>query len=184
MKKIACFILCLVCLFSLTCCKDDEDTVHTLSVPVVTIDEQGTASWEPVEGAISYEYKIDDGDARIVDASICKVLLLAGESICVRALGDNEVYLDSQWSENVTFGESNKLATPKVTKAEFGDSHIKVSWELDPLATSYEYRLNSSSDTPLEKGVSSFLIGKGDTFYVRAKGNEKYIDSDWAIVRP
>ena len=70
-----------------------------LSAPVVTIDEEGNASWTAVEHASGYVYKI--GTTELMTLNLT-VKLNDGESIQVMALGEGN-YLDSDYSEAQTY---------------------------------------------------------------------------------
>lgn len=74
---------------------------NQLATPVVTVNENGVASWEKVENADGYVYQIDDGEER--QTAKLSVQLEDGQSIKVKALGDGETYTDSAYSASVTY---------------------------------------------------------------------------------
>ena len=98
--------------FSLACgkSKKKDDPVNdpvTLSTPVVSVDNtNGKATWDEVEHASGYVYKINNGDEK-TDATKTDgkytVQLSNGQSIQVKALGDGTNYKDSAWSTAKTY---------------------------------------------------------------------------------
>lgn len=185
MKRIFSTILCVLLLLSFCSCSScEDDEGGTLKTPVVTINATNVASWESIKGAVSYEYKINDGDAIKVEADVTKIQLVAGEKISVRAIGDGEKYFDGEWCEPVRTAVAPTLPKPTLEAQVFGEQVI-VSWQRDPRASGYEYRLNTSGEAPFDGEEMAFLISKGDTLYIRAKGDgTNYLDSDWAIIKP
>ena len=175
-------LLCLAVCLILCACGDESESSSSvqgtvLAAPVVTIDESGVAKWS-VEGAIGYEYKISGKDAIQVDASITQITLLGGESIVVRAIGDGVNTLSSDWSVSVS--RILQLTTPALTQSAFG-AQVLISWEIDTRASSYQYRLNTGSATPIEEGA--FLVNVGDAFYLQALGDgATYDHSEWALI--
>lgn len=183
MKKLLCLIICVLSALSLCSCssceKDDEG--GTLAVPVLTISEFGEVSWEAQGGAVGYEYKINDGEPVFVEHTVNKILILSGESICVRALGDGEKYTSSEWSEAITRGLI-QLPKPIVTSKEVGEQ-VLVLWEKNARASGYIIRINDGEEISVEGDSEGYLISKNDTIYVRAKGDGvAFADSDWTIV--
>lgn len=181
MKKILCVLTCIFCLFSLIACSNSEPKV--LGTPSVTVSEDGRAEWASLEGAVSYEYKINGAEAISMASDKTALILLAGDTLTVRAIGDGEKYLDSDWSAPVTYNASIKLSKPTVITKDYGDAGILVTWNAVENASGYEYRLNGGAETPLND--TQFFISKNDTFYIRAVGDdEKFLDSDYAVVTP
>ena len=118
MKKILTFTLLLISLFVLGACNfpvpggnndnNNADPV-ALAAPVVTVDESGLASWEAVEHASGYIYKIGNGADKLTTKT--SVQLVAGESIVVKAKGDGKNYTDSEFSASVTYTVEEVPAT-------------------------------------------------------------------------
>ena len=103
MKKIV-YILLLICsLLVFVGCdkKTEEQPIPKLDTPVVTISDSGLASWETVENAANYKYRIGETFSQIT--SKLSVQLNDGETICVMALGDGKTYLDSDFSEPLKY---------------------------------------------------------------------------------
>lgn len=185
MKRVFCLILCMLSILFVASCGDNEDESSNdigqlLNTPALSINENGTVSWEAIDGAIGYEYKINDGSIISVDKDTLKLQLLPGESVVVRAKADGSERLDSEWSEAIKNENAARLSKPVLKKTVVG-AQILVSWDAIPNASGYEYRLNDSAETPLD--ATSFLVNAGDTFYVRANGDDvNYLDSAWAIL--
>ncbi len=82
--------------------RGDQASINLqLATPVVTISESGLASWVAIENASGYKYIINDGEEQTaVDVS---VQLASGDSIKVKAVGNNVLYVDSEYSEVLTY---------------------------------------------------------------------------------
>lgn len=74
-----------------------------LATPNVTISGTGLASWTAIDGASSYAYIIDGGNA--VATNELSVQLTNGQSIQVMAVGDGTNYTNSEYSEVQTYTE-------------------------------------------------------------------------------
>ena len=180
MKKIYCLILCVLCLFCIVSCKGGDPV--TLSTPNPSINEDSMLQWQSVEGATGYEYKINGGEAVRVGSDTLKIKLLPGESACVRAIGDGESHLDSEWSEQVKVAGLSTLAKPKLKATSVG-SQVLVSWDAVENASGYEYKLNNGDIIYIS--ATSFFLNASDTFAVRANGDGvNYLDSAWATLEP
>lgn len=70
-----------------------------LTTPVVTLSGH-TASWEEVDRAHRYAYVINEKE--VVETTLTSVLLTAGDTIKVKAIGDGETCIDSNYCETVT----------------------------------------------------------------------------------
>ena len=181
MKKLILWTLVTTfCLIFATSCGEPK----VLDTPNVTFNtESGVASWGEVDGATGYEYKINDGVSLFVSADVTKITLLKNETLTVRALGDGEKYLDSEWSEPTVSKVATPLATPKLEKTVIGNQ-VLISWEIDKNAVGYEYRINSGAITPLDGEIGSFLVNKGDYFYLHALADgETFTNSEWAMLK-
>lgn len=74
-----------------------------LATPNVTISGTGLASWTAIDGASSYAYIIDGGNA--VATNELSIQLTNGQSIQVMAVGDGTNYTNSEYSEVQTYTE-------------------------------------------------------------------------------
>lgn len=154
-----------------------------LTTPVVTIDEYGFARWQAVEGAVAYEYKINDGKAVKLEAGETAIKIVGSEKIVVRALAQNASF-HSDWSAEAGMAQRPQLPKPTLNVSKYGDV-VFVTWEKDARAVSYVYRLNNDAEKPIGADEIGLQIGTQDTLYVKAVGDgEDYLDSDWAIVKP
>lgn len=183
MKKLLFIIIGALLLPLLVFCTEQTDSPIKLAAPTLTVNEQtGDVSWNAIEGASGYRYKIGDTEKDVSSIDILAIRLISGESVSVKAIGDREKYLDSDWSEAASFKTTTKLQKPKLSITKIGNQ-VLVSWEKDVNATSYMYRLNSGAETPIEG--TQYLINAGDTFRLRAVGDgEAFLSSDWTVIEP
>lgn len=115
MKKILSFVLLFVSVCLLTSCDKTQDTPTpkdpvALATPVVTINEEGLASWEAVANASGYVYKISNGAEKLTTKT--SMQLQNGESIVVKAKGDGKNYKDSDYSASVTYTKALQVGLP------------------------------------------------------------------------
>lgn len=183
MKKLLLIIIGALLLPLLVFCTEQTVSPLKLATPTLTVNEQtGDVSWNAIEGASGYRYKIGDAEKDVSSVDVLAIRLISGESVSVKALGDGEKYLDSDWSEAASFKTTVKLPKPKLSITKIGNQ-VLVSWEKDVNATSYMYRLNSGAETPIEG--TQYLINAGDTFRLRAVGDgEAFLSSDWTVIEP
>ncbi len=96
-------LLILVTAFCLFGCTEEEkpkDPVQ-LDTPVVTVDDDGVASWEAIPNAVRYLYKINLTNE--TSTSKLQIQLKDGQSIKVKAVGNRTDYLDSEYSATVVY---------------------------------------------------------------------------------
>lgn len=150
-----------------------------LSVPVVTINNSGLASWSNVPNANSYKIKINGGVE--VFAVGMSEQLSNGDTIQVKAVGDGETYSDSAYSTIQTFTEQGDpqptiLSTPIVTINETG----LASWSTVANASGYKYKINNGAEqtAPASRQVQ---LTDGQSISVKAVGNgTTYSDSAYS----
>ncbi len=96
-----------------------------LTLPNVTINNSGEASWEAVANAAGYKYKINNG-AEQTAPSNRTVTLTNGQSIVVKALGNDTSFTDSDWSVSKTYTQQTVTENwPNSTKlGEYGFSGL------------------------------------------------------------
>lgn len=178
-----CALLTLGTVLFAGCASSEEQSGEKLATPVVTVADDGLASWDKIEGAIGYEYKINDGKATRVSETTTSIMLFGSEKIVVRAIAVSEAN-SSDWSEAVHTKEIAQLPKPTLNVAKYGDS-IFVTWTKDPRAITYMYRLNADEEKKIGADELGIQIGAQDTLYIKAVGDGiSYINSDWAIVKP
>ncbi len=79
-------------------------TAAKLAAPTVELNG-ALATWEAVAGAVSYQYKIGE-NGTVTTTNDCFVGLENGDTLYVKAIGDNETALNSDWSVAVTYDET------------------------------------------------------------------------------
>lgn len=133
--------------------RGDQASINLqLATPVVTISESGLASWVAIENASGYKYIINDGEEQTaVDVS---VQLVSGDSIKVKAVGNNVLYVDSEYSEVLTYVGSEEDDT--FTISDFNEN------------------FNDYLETPVTlTGVVYALDGSG--FYIKDNTANVYV---------
>ncbi len=107
-NRIYVFLLSLIifvsCFVLLTACGDSDDDksqLQQLSAPIVTLQED-IASWEINAKATRFEISVN-GNLSYVENSVISKKLVDGQTLKVRAIGDGVKYLDSVWSNAVTY---------------------------------------------------------------------------------
>lgn len=105
MRKSVFLLICIlgVCLL-VSCDKKtdktkEESKPESLSIPNLYIDYFGVAIWDEVPNAISYEYVLNGEVGTTKNTSIT---LNENDKFKVKAIGDNERYLDSKYSIEIT----------------------------------------------------------------------------------
>jgi uncharacterized repeat protein (TIGR02543 family) len=101
----------------------DQDPI-VLATPVVIISEDGFASWGAVANASGYLYKINDGEEQ--GTLSLSVELQLGDSIVVKAVGDNEYYLDSIYSDPIIYEFSEHEHTDADDNGICDGCHLSV----------------------------------------------------------
>lgn len=109
----------------LTACANKDKNDNTaeptkLATPVVTISEDGVASWEPIEGATKYAYVRNE--ASPIEITGNSVELEVGEKIKVQAIGDGKKYITGDFSESKKY--LNELYKMTFTWANDIDNNI------------------------------------------------------------
>lgn len=104
-------LLALVCCMALVLAVACNDAPK-LATPEVSVTESGLASWQAVENATEYAYKLDGGDEKTTTAT--QLQLENGQSIEVKAVGDGTNYTDSDYSVAKTWTAATN-AGPVIT---------------------------------------------------------------------
>ena len=159
---------------------DETPNENALATPVVTLDGN-LAVWEPIEGAIGYGYKINNGSEKMVTSNVTSVALKHGQTIKVRALAENPEN-DGDWSNEVTFTASGTLSAVTLSI----DAQGFASWTAVQGASGYEYLITDEDETTADitgtttKTVMDFALKVGQSIAVRAIGDGiENADSDW-----
>ena len=100
------------------------ENIKTLATPEVTVSG-GVASWESIDGADGYLYKINDGEERVTTA-LSVSGLVGGDRIVVAATSTQKGYVNSNWSD-----ERKQMITMPVPVIDLKDFYTmgKLSWE-------------------------------------------------------
>lgn len=133
-KKVYFLLLLLLvaacCLFG--CTKKEKPTPKDpvqLDTPVVTVDDDGIASWEAIPNAVRYVYKINLTNE--TSTSKLQIKLKDGQSIKVKAVGNRTDYLDSEYSAAVVYN------APVVPVSTIKLTDYVVSWDNYKKGTQY-----------------------------------------------
>lgn len=172
------FVLCLVLFLSVLVSCDESIAPKALETPVISVSEDGVASWTVLPKASAYVYKINGGPK--TPTSIGEIQLNPDDSITVQAIGDGKLYLDSEWSEPVSYTKSKthvKLKTPAVTVSEKGIA----SWTAVEGASKYAYIIDSGE--PIITSENSVTLKDGRSISVKAIGGGDFLDSDYSDVQ-
>ncbi|MBE5745597.1 MAG: hypothetical protein E7355_05650, partial [Clostridiales bacterium] len=141
----------------------------TLSAPVVTLDGN-EARWSAIDGVVGYTYTINNGNETTTNG--LSVTLKDGDTLRVKAIGDNVTTEDSSWSNAVTF-TAITLSTPVVTL----DGNV-ASWEAVENATGYVYEIDGVETETSERSVT---LTDGQSIKVKAiTTNVLYKESAWS----
>lgn len=139
---------------------DDVSEIH--------VAEDGTLSWDVVDGATAYEIRIDGKvqDETVADTAFGS--LTAGtHSICVRPVVDGDTSYYSKWSKAVSM---TVLKTVEKDKIRYEDGYIR--WSGVSGASTYVVMVNGA-ELARESGTSCAYDANGVDFSVaiRALGN-------------
>ncbi|MDE6029305.1 MAG: endonuclease [Clostridiales bacterium] len=175
-----CLAATLVFCSVVACGVDRVPNLPKLATPVVTIDGEGTATWNGVENALYYVYVIDEGDEQLTAER--EVQLAPYEAIKVKAVSGSEQYADSVYSKYAMYvkgddpiDQSEKLGTPQVTVGNDG----VVTWGAIANAQYYVYVINGGDEVKTtERAVT---LTDGQTFKVKAgTDSDDYADGDYS----
>lgn len=154
----------LIALITLTSCVFGSAGEPTLlGTPNLRI-EDGTAVWDSVTGAVSYD--IDTGDGIVnVSHRVTSYELSSGATVKVRAVGDGQVYKTGAWSNSVTEGVHNHI--------DGDDDGVCDTCSLTVIVTVDIYSINDLHgkfcDTASQPGVDELA-----TYLENARENDEY----------
>ena len=148
-KKILNFSLAFMCLlllvFSMSSCKPDNQIEPVkLRTPTVTLSDDGVASWNQVENTSGYMYKVNNGNE--VTTSELSIQLSNGDVFVVKACGDGISYLDSDYSQSVTYTVKENVEEPL--------SYEEINKMIEEISDKDKFTKNEISK--LEKIVESY----------------------------
>jgi competence protein ComEC len=147
-----------------------------LAAPVITVDENGKATWTAIENASGYIYQISGENEETTNNLF--VELKAGQSVKVKSIGDNANYLNSEYSQTVTYTPVNPdpdpTPDPENPDDEYGivETVVYDELQLHFLELGNEY---AGDCTYIKAGDTDILIDAGSR-----KGSaatvKKYVD--------
>ncbi len=122
--------------------RDSDNESVKLSAPEVVLDGC-RAYWDSVNNAEKYEVSLN-GELSYIDKTITEITLKDGQSLKIRAIGNETVYLTSEWSNTVTYNAPiiQKLPTPVVSINTDG---IAV-WAAVNGAVGYVYKFDDEAE--------------------------------------
>ena len=152
----------------------DEPTEQTqLATPVVTVNVDGDAktiiaSWQAVENADNYHYKIS-GDETLYETGETRLELQpyskfegGSHSITVQAVSNAQpdLFSPSEWGKADFSVESAKLQTPDALNADVNKESctVTVSWAPVANAVSYLYKIDDGEEVPVSEPEISFSL--------------------------
>lgn len=185
MKKIKNILLFLVLILSLVSC--DKSTLTKLDTPTLT-ENNGVINWEKIENASKYILYIDGSDEVDLDLNITSYELPYTEigihKVKIKAIGDNEKYSDSDYSNTITYtvnaASKTKLETPVIEPLSSA-----ISWSHVQNAIKYEIYINDEYIESVSTNYYGLSNYQNETILIkiRAVGNtNKYENSDYSNV--
>ena len=177
---------------------EKKHAAEKLPAPVPVLASAGinnaTFMWEKVNNAASYQVVVNDNaplstegtTITIPDLSPSTSYILKAKALAPE--GSSE-WLDSDWSDPVTFSTAGKkaLSKPVLTVSDVISSGFKVSWKAVRNAGSYIYKVGDAAEVETEE--TSFTADglKHSTKYVvkvkavpSAAQADFAVDSEWA----
>ena len=192
MKKILLLLPCLSAIFS--CTTEETDMSIELASPKLTVTTRlasATISWDPVQKADGYAYRIDDGQENLVASDVTSITvedLTKGEHTAyVWSTGD-EVHTTNSLERSTTFTIDPKLQTPQPSYEISEDMQsVTFTWEAVDGASGYVYRIGEGEEKTVGSDVTSVTesnleAGVTYTFTMHATGEGNIEDSDAAML--
>ncbi len=148
-----------------------------------------TITWNEDADAEGYSYQIDDGAWVAVDVAEAELTGLTHSTtykIRVKAIGDDESFVDSPESEEYSFTTAALIVldTPVVTASLIEEQSIDISWEAIANADGYQYKTGdgewSATQTELTATIGLLSASTEYTFYVKAIGDGVVYDNSSA----
>lgn len=152
----------------------DSDTVSVTFVRLsgaiaLTADDDGTVTWESVDGATGYEVAVDNTTAAtVVDTKYSEVKAGAVHAVRVKPVKANNettIYFSS-WSAPITI---NKLKEVSPSAINYDDGAIK--WTAVASAVSYKVVINNEEHDTTEPKFAYDAQGESFTVAIQAIGN-------------
>ena len=164
----------------MTACESDEPTAidepneqTQLATPVVAVNvdinaQTITASWQAVENADNYHYKIS-GDETLYKTGETRLELQpyskfegGSHSITVQAVStaQPDLFSPSEWGKADFSVESTKLQAPEALNADVNKESctVTVTWAPVANAASYLYKIDDGKEVPVDEPGISFSL--------------------------
>ncbi len=143
-----------------------------LMAPTVEVDDSGLASWRAIEHATKYVYKINDG--KETETTATSVQLSKGQKIIVKAIGDGENYLDSNFSAARAYIDSKlaaSLSFADVANRTSQNSDLQI-WTQNGITFTNE---KAKSSTAVSDNFNPVRLYKDSTIKVEFEGMVKIV---------
>lgn len=197
--KTLAMLLSLALAGGLTACDSDDDLRQALSQPDVA--QSGASyqslsfSWEKVDNAVQYGYRLTGPDGRAVKSDVTKKTSVSFSGLQPATTYTLEVWafaaMDGDWSTppaitlTATTDALVQLATPVVTSS--ADGGLTFLWEAVPNAVDYSYTVADAEGSEVQSGTTSDTyvtisgLPNGDyTITVTALAHDGYSQSEAA----
>ena len=182
------------------------DSTMVLSAPTDfaasdTTPNTVTISWLEDADAEGYEYQIDDEawvEVDVAEAELTCLTYSTTYKIRVKAIGDDESFVDSPESEEYSFTTAALIvldAPADLTATEVGENEITITWGEVANATEYEVQIGDTTDTTdlliyqftsldadTEYNISVKAVGDGVTYDDSLESEEYSFTTDPLIV--
>ena len=152
---------------------DEPNEQTQLATPVVTVNvdmnaKTITASWQAVEHADNYHYKIS-GDETLYETGETRLELQpyskfegGSHSITVQAVSNAQpdLFSPSEWGKADFSVESTKLQAPEALNADVNKESctVTVTWAPVANAASYLYKIDDGKEVPVDEPGISFSL--------------------------
>ena len=136
-----CFIL-IAASFVMGCTENEVTDTHLKAPYSLKVSSDNILTWSSIKGAVSYLPNINGEDYPAVESNrlaLSDVVEGGTLVIKVKALGDGVTWMDSDWSEELTYDMPVALVAPHPVA-----SGKTVTWESVEGAAGYEYDINGS----------------------------------------
>lgn len=147
-----------------------------------------TITWDEDVDAEGYAYRIGDGEwfnVLISKVELTDLTYSTPYTLRVKAIGDNDSFVDSPESEEFTFTTAALIVLDSpadLTATEVGENEVTVTWSAVANAAEYEVAVGETTDTvtaeTLTYQFTTLDVNTGYTFSVKAIGDGiTYADS-------
>jgi len=170
-----CFIL-IAAAFVMGCTENEVTDTHLKAPYSLKVSSDNILTWSIIKGAVSYLPNINGEDYPAVESNrlaLSDVVEGGTLVIKIKALGDGVTWMDSDWSEELTYDMPVALETPHPVA-----SGKTVSWEAVEGASKYEYNINGSLVLTEETVIDlSGYLAERYTITVRALPNDNKLNT-------